>query len=150
MHGLAAMVKMGAIPIHVSRMWKAASESFLIFWWKSKRECKIYIVNVWFETHQDYLRDNYCPTLESTADQHFCEDSLSKYYIGMLVNLYIRILGDFGDQVCHSLTQFGVVEHYFVDGALHVCQTSGTCSAREWVDFQVIFLLLLGVSKVSF
>merc|ERR1711894_459431 len=75
MHGLAAMVKMGAIPIH------------------------------------DYLRDNYCPTLESTADQHFCEDSLSKYYIGML---------------------FGVVEHYFVDGAVHVCQTMGVCDAREY------------------
>merc|ERR1712083_682701 len=72
MHGLAAMVKMGAIPIH------------------------------------DYIRDNYCPTLDSTAAQHFCEDSLSKYYVGML---------------------FGVVEHYFVDGALHVCQTAGTCSA---------------------
>merc|ERR1711911_20148 len=75
MHGLAAMVKMGAIPIH------------------------------------DYIRDNYCPTLDSTAAQHFCEDSLSKYYVGML---------------------FAVVEHYFVDGALHVCQTSGTCSAREY------------------
>merc|ERR1711936_902306 len=34
MHGLAAMVKMGAIPIH------------------------------------DYIRDNYCPTLDSTAAQH--------------------------------------------------------------------------------
>merc|ERR1712001_584074 len=66
MHGLAAMVKMGAIPIH------------------------------------DYIRDNYCPTLDSTAAQHFCEDSLSKYYVGML---------------------FGVVEHYFADG---------TCSAREY------------------
>merc|ERR1712233_282039 len=75
MHGLAAMVKMGAIPIH------------------------------------DYIRDNYCPTLDSTAAQHFREDSLSKYYVGML---------------------FGVVEHYFVDGALHVCQTAGTCSAREY------------------
>merc|ERR1712141_874193 len=63
MHGLAAMVKMGAIPIH------------------------------------DYIRDNYCPSLDSTAAQHFCEDSLSNYY---------------------------------VDGALHVCQTSGTCSAREY------------------
>merc|ERR1712110_343781 len=40
MHGLAAMVKMGAIPIH------------------------------------DYIRDNYCPSLDSTAAQHFCEDSL--------------------------------------------------------------------------
>merc|ERR1711951_86381 len=64
MHGLAAMVKMGAIP-----------------------------------------------TLDYTAAQHFCEDSLSKYYVGML---------------------FGVVEHYFGDGALHVCQTSGTCAAREY------------------
>merc|ERR1711910_289122 len=26
----------------------------------------------------DYIRDNYCPTLDSTAAQHFCEDSLSK------------------------------------------------------------------------
>merc|ERR1711894_173805 len=43
MHGLAAMVKMGAIPIH------------------------------------DYIRDNYCPTLDSTAAQHFCEDSLSTF-----------------------------------------------------------------------
>merc|ERR1712203_1339445 len=77
MHGLAAMVKMGAIPIH------------------------------------DYIRDNYCPSLDSTAAQHFCEDSLSKYYVGML---------------------FAVVEHYFVDGALHVCQTSGTCSAREYTS----------------
>merc|ERR1712109_107703 len=75
MHGLAAMVKMGAIPIH------------------------------------DYLRDNYCPTLDSTAAQHFCEDSLFKYYVGML---------------------FAVVEHYFVDGGLHVCQTAGTCQAREY------------------
>merc|ERR1711954_322802 len=40
MHGLAAMVKMGAIPIH------------------------------------DYIRDNYCPTLDSTAAQHFCDDSI--------------------------------------------------------------------------
>merc|ERR1711890_99331 len=75
MHGLAAMVKMGAIPIH------------------------------------DYIRDNYCPTLDSTAAQHFCEDSLSKYYVGML---------------------FAFVEHWFVDGALHVCQTAGTCDAREY------------------
>merc|ERR1712037_568034 len=40
MHGLAAMVKMGAIPIH------------------------------------DYIRDNYCLSLDSTAAQHFCEDPI--------------------------------------------------------------------------
>merc|ERR1711990_416498 len=74
MHGLAAMVKMGAIPIH------------------------------------DYIRDNYCPSLDSTAAQHFCEDSLSRYYVGML---------------------FAVVGHYFVDGAIHVCQTGGACDAAK-------------------
>ena len=52
----------------------------------------------------------------------------------------------------HCYFQFAVVEHYFVDGALHVCQTAGTCSAREWVKFgkkgfgQESFLL--GASKI--
>merc|ERR1712055_592357 len=50
----------------------------------------------------DYIRDNYCPTLGD--HQHFCRESLSRYYVGML---------------------YAVVEHYFVDGALHVCQTGG-------------------------
>merc|ERR1712014_509973 len=27
---------------------------------------------------------------------------------------------------------FAVVEHWFVDGALHVCQTAGTCDAKEY------------------
>ena len=31
--------------------------------------------------------------------------------------------------------QYAIVEHYFVDGALHVCQTGGVCeAAKEWVD----------------
>jgi len=135
MHGLAAMVKMGAIPIH------------------------------------DYLRDNYCPTLDSTAAQHFCEDSLSKYYVGMLVifqnlhtcpyfdhksnsvtevfSLFFQFAVEryyFTDIILPLLTiktlsgnlilsgnfKFAVVEHYFVDGGLHVCQTAGTCQAREY------------------
>merc|ERR1711936_272201 len=54
----------------------------------------------------DYIRDNYCPTLG--GHQHFCRESLSRYYVGML---------------------YAVVEHYFVDGALHVCQTGGVCEA---------------------
>ena len=30
--------------------------------------------------------------------------------------------------------QYAIVEHYFVDGALHVCQTGGVCeAAKEWV-----------------
>merc|ERR1712127_733866 len=37
-------------------------------------------------------------------------DSLSKYYVGML---------------------FAIVNHYFVDGAVHVCQTGGACEAAK-------------------
>ena len=40
----------------------------------------------------------------------YFNDRTSRYYVGML---------------------FAVVEHWFVDGALHVCQTAGTCDARE-------------------
>merc|ERR1712233_110436 len=29
----------------------------------------------------DYIRDNYCPTLGD--HQHFCRESLSRYYVGM-------------------------------------------------------------------
>ena len=36
---------------------------------------------------QDYIRDFYCPSLSTTAGQHFCTDKLSKYYVGMLVAL---------------------------------------------------------------
>ena len=32
---------------------------------------------------QDYIRDNYCPTLDH--HQNDCEEKLSKYYVGMLV-----------------------------------------------------------------
>merc|ERR1711935_186455 len=76
----------------------------------------------------DYIRDFYCPSLSTTAGQHFCTDKLSKYYVGML---------------------FAVVQHYFVDGALHVCQTGGLCDAAkeytcdeciqglEWVEMYI-------------
>jgi len=56
----------------------------------------------------DYIRDNYCPTLEH--HQADCEKSLSKYYVGML---------------------FAIVEHYFMDGAVHICQTGGACDAAK-------------------
>ena len=36
---------------------------------------------------QDYIRDNYCPTLGD--HQHFCRESLSRYYVGMLVQFPI-------------------------------------------------------------
>ena len=32
---------------------------------------------------QDYIRDTYCPTLGD--HQHFCRETLSRYYVGMLV-----------------------------------------------------------------
>merc|ERR1712099_202657 len=54
----------------------------------------------------DYVAANYCPTLGE--DQGWCEEALSRYYVGML---------------------FAIVEHYFVDGAIHVCQTGGACDA---------------------
>merc|ERR1711872_289678 len=51
----------------------------------------------------EYLRGNYCPTVHDVEE---CEQHLVKYYVGQL---------------------FAIVEHYFIDGALHVCQTAGTC-----------------------
>merc|ERR1711997_565273 len=54
----------------------------------------------------DYIAANYCPTLGE--DQGWCEEKVSRYYVGML---------------------FAIVEHYFVDGAIHVCQTGGACDA---------------------
>merc|ERR1712228_104631 len=56
----------------------------------------------------DYVAANYCPTLGE--DQGWCEEALSRYYVGML---------------------YAVVEHYFVDGAVHVCQTGGACDAKS-------------------
>merc|ERR1719187_754550 len=57
----------------------------------------------------DYLAANYCPT---TNDEEFCRDRLGWYYIGMLN---------------------AIVNHFFVDGAVHICQTMGTCDvARKY------------------
>ena len=77
----------------------------------------------------DYIRDNYCPTLDSTAAQHFCEDSLSKYLMSSTSSFLLH----FNDRTSRYYVGmlFAVVEHWFVDGALHVCQTAGTCDARE-------------------
>ena len=41
----------------------------------------------WNWIPQDYIRDNYCPTLGD--HQHFCRESLSRYYVGMLVQFPI-------------------------------------------------------------
>ena len=58
----------------------------------------------------NYLTANYCPTLPE--EDHACEHDLSKHYIGML---------------------FTIVNHFFVDNAVHVCQTMGVCDARRFV-----------------
>eukprot|EP00091_Calanus_sinicus_P020227 TRINITY_DN541_c0_g1_i15.p1 TRINITY_DN541_c0_g1~~TRINITY_DN541_c0_g1_i15.p1 ORF type:complete len:189 (-),score=61.61 TRINITY_DN541_c0_g1_i15:3-569(-) len=57
----------------------------------------------------DYLTANYCPTLPE--DSHACEHDLSRHYIGML---------------------YTIVNHFFVDGAVHICQTMGVCDARRY------------------
>merc|ERR1711892_901593 len=57
----------------------------------------------------NYLTANYCPTLPE--EDHACEQDLSKHYIRML---------------------FTIVNHFFVDNAVHVCQTMGVCDARRY------------------
>merc|ERR1712212_489455 len=61
---------------------------------------------------QDYLTANYCPTLPE--DDHACEHDLAHHYIGML---------------------YSVVTHFFVDGAVHICQTAGTCDAAKQREY---------------
>jgi hypothetical protein len=55
----------------------------------------------------DYLVANYCPT---TGDPS-CPDTLAWYYFGML----------------HA-----VVQHFIVDGAVHICQTMSLCDAKKY------------------
>merc|ERR1739838_907659 len=66
------------------------------------------------EDIQSYLIANYCPTLESLDDQALCEEYLAGYYAGP-----------------HGML-FAIVNHFFVDGAVHICQTMGVCDARRY------------------
>merc|ERR1712001_438225 len=68
-----------------------------------------YMVKYGAKDIMEYLTANYCPTLPE--DSHACEHDISRWYVGML---------------------YTVVNHYFVDGAVHVCQTMGVCDAREY------------------
>ena len=54
-----------------------------------------------------YLTDNYCPTLPE--DSEACQHDLPRHYVEMLT---------------------AVVDHYFVEGALHICEAWGVCHAR--------------------
>merc|ERR1712228_755971 len=57
----------------------------------------------------EYLQANYCPTLgDEDGGVEFCRENLAEYYTYML---------------------FAVVQHWFVDGAIHICQTMGVCDA---------------------
>merc|ERR1711997_913971 len=55
-----------------------------------------------------FLTENYCPTLTGHEEQ--CENALTKNYEGAL---------------------WMVVEHFFVDGAQHICQAWGFCDAVQ-------------------
>jgi len=68
-----------------------------------------YMVKYAAQDIMEYLTANYCPTLPE--DSHACEHDISRWYVGML---------------------YSVVNHYFVDGAVHVCQTMGVCDARKY------------------
>merc|ERR1711973_515994 len=58
-------------------------------------------------TIEQYLADNYCPTLDD--DHHgTCQTDLTHGYLMMLG---------------------AIVNHFFVDGAVHICQTMGVCDA---------------------
>jgi len=67
-----------------------------------------FLVKQGAEAMSGYLAANYCPTLDDAQD---CEASITVFYPYMLS---------------------AVVQHYFVDGAVHVCQTMGICEAREY------------------
>merc|ERR1719153_702908 len=60
------------------------------------------------EVIQSYLIANYCPGLD---DSSLCEEHLAEYYVWMLE---------------------AIVNHFFVDGAVHICQTMGVCDARRY------------------
>merc|ERR1719481_2151373 len=55
-----------------------------------------------------YLAENYCPTIEDPEDR--CEEDLS--------HGYSRMLG-------------AIVNHYFIDGALHICQTGDSVMSGQ-------------------
>merc|ERR1712059_201565 len=55
-----------------------------------------------------YLIENYCPTLPD--DSHACEHDIALHYVQML---------------------YTIIDHFFVDGAVHICETMGACEVRD-------------------
>merc|ERR1711872_741774 len=60
---------------------------------------------------QSYLVDNCCPTLPTVHDQELCVNYEADYYIEMLE---------------------AIVNHFFIDGATHICQVMGMCDVRRY------------------
>ena len=65
------------------------------------------LVSLGSSTIQEFLISNYCPGLASGEQ---CEDLLVSHYVPMLEM---------------------VVQHYFVEGAQHICQAWGVCGGTE-------------------
>ena len=80
------------------------------------------------------------------SQQEFCVEKLARYYIGMLVRMmWIEIVATLfgqeisglisqdaiGQQISSLISQDAIVHHYFMDGAVHVCQTMGVCDAMR-------------------
>ena len=55
---------------------------------------------------QGFLKENYCPTLDGEENVQMCMKNLTEFYVEML---------------------WMIVEHFFVDGAQHICQAWGFC-----------------------
>merc|ERR1711976_648213 len=68
-----------------------------------------YIVKMGAAEMEEYLKANYCPTLPE-EHQGQCEQNLADNYVAMLQM---------------------IVNHFFVDGAGHICLAWGVCQPRE-------------------
>ena len=66
-----------------------------------------YLIKQEANLFEAYLTDNYCPGLGEFAEQ--CENEMVGHYTQAL---------------------FMVVQHYFVDGAAHICQAAGICDVK--------------------
>merc|ERR1711976_999101 len=60
---------------------------------------------------ENFLKGNYCPTLDGHVEQ--CQEDLAHNYVGML---------------------FMIIQHYFVDGAVHICQAWGVCDVETMIE----------------
>merc|ERR1712079_78578 len=62
---------------------------------------------------EEYLKGAYCPTL-AAEEQDFCVDHLANNYVAML---------------------FMIINHFFVDGAQHICLAWGVCHPRQDLSY---------------